>query len=577
MLAGACVRGPAAEAATVTGELRTWHAVVLSFEGPETSEDAEPNVFLDYRLTVAFTHEASGASYAVPGYYAADGRAAETGASRGCVWQACFCPDRPGEWSWTASFRRGSDVALSTEADAGEAVSFDGARGSFRIAPTDKTGRDHRAKGMLRYVGERYLRFAATGDRFIKGGADSPENFLGYADFDQTPPKHRYEPHLQDWRPGDPTWRDGRGKGIIGALNYLAGKGMNSVYFLTMNVAGDGKDVWPWTASDERTRFDCSKLAQWDIVFTHMDRLGIMLHVITQEQENDQLLDKGDLGRTRRLYYRELIARFAHHPALVWNMGEENTNTNEQRRAFARYIRLLDPYDHPIVVHTFPGAYERVYQPLLGFEQFEGPSLQMGNMVQTHRETLKWVRRSGEAGRQWFVCLDEIGPAGVGVKPDADDPAHDDVRRHCLWGNLMAGGAGCEWYFGYRHAHNDLRCEDWRSRDAMWDQTRHALQFFHRHLPFWEMKPADDLTSRTDDYCLAKPGSVYAVYLPGPGATELTLPAGCYGISWYDPRRGGDLRTGSLASADGPGDCDIGSPPTDTARDWVALIRRIAD
>ncbi|MCS1411144.1 MAG: hypothetical protein M2R45_04341 [Verrucomicrobia subdivision 3 bacterium] len=33
-----------------------------------------------------------------------------------------------------------------------------------------------------------------------------------------------------------------KGKNIIGTLNYLAGQGRNSVYFLIMN---DGDDVWP--------------------------------------------------------------------------------------------------------------------------------------------------------------------------------------------------------------------------------------------------------------------------------------------------------------------------------------------
>ena len=33
--------------------------------------------------------------------------------------------------------------------------------------------------------------------------------------------------------------------------------------------------------------------------------------------------DNGDLGPQRKLYYRELIARFGHHLALNWNLGEE--------------------------------------------------------------------------------------------------------------------------------------------------------------------------------------------------------------------------------------------------------------
>jgi hypothetical protein len=561
-----------------------WHRVTLSFRGPAASEDGEPNPFRDYRLNVVFAQGER--RVVVPGFFAADGNAAETGATEGRVWRVHFTPDAKGEWSYVASFRTGKDIAVSTAPDAGEPTAFDGARGSFTVGPTDKTGRDHRAKGLLRYVGRRYLRFAGTGEWFLKGGADSPENFLGYAEFDgtyrhgglrrrrgeaSTKNLHRYQPHVRDWRDGDPTWRGGKGKGIIGALNYLASQGMNSVYMLTMNVGGDGKDVWPWVRHDVRDRFDCSKLAQWDIVFSHMDRLGLMMHFITQEQENDQLLNGGKLGIERKLYYRELAARFAHHLAVTWNLGEENTNTDAQRKAFTRYIRALDPCDHAIVCHTFPGRYDEVYTPLLGDEHFEGPSLQTND---THRQTLRWVERSAAAGRPWIVCLDEIGPAHTGVKPDADDPSHDTVRSKHLWGNLMAGGAGCEWYFGYKYAHNDLNCEDWRSREAMWRQTRIALDFFHAHLPFAEMRPADHLVNARGAYCLAKPGQVYAVYLPNGGTAKLNLGKldAPFTIQWFNPRAGGALQEGTVKQARGPGRVSIGQPPADRKRDWVCLV-----
>ncbi len=574
--------------AVATGELRQWHNVTLTFEGPATSELDLPNPFLDYRLNVAFTR--GGRQYVVPGYYAADGNAAESGTTIGNKWRVHFLPPEPGTWTYTASFRTGRDIAIDGNMPAGEPTAFDGASGTFTLEPTDKIGRDFRAQGLLQYVGQRYLQFAHTGTYFIKGGADSPENFLAYADFDDTYDTaelkregeaagdkfiHTFGPHVEDWRPGDPTWRGGKGKGIIGALNYLAAKGMNSVYFLTYNLdGGDGKDVWMWTSPNERFRFDCSKLAQWEIVFSHMDRLGLMLHVVTQETENDQGLDGGELGRRRRLYYRELIARFGHHPALVWNLGEENTNTTEQRQAFARYLHDLDPYDHPVVCHTYPGQYDQVYEPLLGYEYFEGPSLQT---TDTHGQTLKWLDRSAAAGRQWFVCLDEIGPAHTGVKPDKDDYWHDEVRRKHLWGNLIAGGAGVEWYFGYRYSHNDLNCESWHSRDHMWDLTRYALEFFHDRLPFAKMSHHDELTPATDDYCLAEPGSVYAVYLPAGGTTDLDLgeTAGTFNIRWFNPREGGPLHIGMLASVAGPGTVNLGQPPRDTDKDWVALVERV--
>lgn len=585
----AALAAPAAgNSAAVSGELKVWHRVTLTVPGPETSETAAANPFRDYRLDVEFSRQ--GKRYLVPGFYAADGNAAETGANKGNCWRANFAPDAPGEWSYRVSFRKGRDVAMADDAAAGEAAGADGATGKFTVAPSDKSASDHRGAGMLRYTGGRYLQFAGSGQFYLKGGADSPENFLAYADFDGTSARyktakqrqgealsqglHRYEPHAADWKPDDPTWRGGKGKNIIGALNYLASRGMNSVYFLTMNVEGDGRDVWPWIEPDVRDRYDTSKLDQWEIVFSHMDRLGLLLHVVTQETENDQLLDGGELGPERRLYYRELVARFAHHPALVWNLGEENTNTTEQLKAFCGYLDAIDAYDHPIVVHTYPGKYDEVYTPLLGFPQFYGPSLQMGRMERTHAETVKWVERSAASGRPWYVCHDEVGPADTGVKPDSLDPDHDGVRRHVLWGNLLGGGSGCEWYFGYKYPHNDLNCEDWRSRERLWDQTRWALEFFQQQLPFTEMQPADELTAAGDDYCFAKPGEVYAVYLPAGDSTELELAQGRYSVRWYNPRQGGELAAGTVETLSGPGRASLGRPAKDDGKDWVALVRR---
>jgi len=593
LASGNSLRG-ATKDAVLSGESKTWHTITIIFTGPDSDENANPNPFRDYRLNVTFTKGQK--QYVVPGYYAADGNAAQTGAGSGNKWRVHFIPDEEGQWNFKASFRAGPDIAISNDPKAGSQLAFDGTEETFTVGPTDKTGRDHRAKGMLKYVGKRYLQFAETGEYFLKGGADSPENFLAYADFDGTYDTsgqkregeasggeflHRYEPHIQDFKPGDPTWKDGKGKGIVGALNYLASKGMNSVYFITYNIdGGDGKDVWPWISPNEKYRFDCSKLDQWEIVFSHMDKLGLMLHIITQEQENDQGLDGGELGIQRKLYYRELIARFAHHMALVWNLGEENTNTDSQRKAFARYIKDLDPYDHPIVMHTFPGQYDQAYTPLLGYQYFEGPSLQTND---THSETIKWLDRSVSAGRRWFVCLDEIGPPHTGVKPDKDDYWHDDVRKKHLWGNLMAGGAGVEWYFGYNFPNNDLTCEDWRSRDHLWDLTRYALEFFHQHLPFVEMTHNDQLTTNKDDYCFAKPSQVYAVYLPSGGTTDLDLgkSSATFSIQWYNPRIGGPLQTGTVTDISGPGAVSIGYPPADddksarraADKDWVVLIK----
>jgi hypothetical protein len=172
------------------------------------------------------------------------------------------------------------------------------------------------------------------------------------------------------------------------------------------------------------------------------------------------------------------------------------------------------------------------------------------------------------------------GHSGIAGEGDNAYDMHD-IRKATLWGNLMAGGAGVEYYFGYQLPANDLVCEDFRSRDRSWDFCRIALEFFHDNgVPFWEMKNANGLIGNVKDdnskYCLAGAGGLYVVYLPEGGTTDLDLGAssGGYSVSWYNPRTGGALVSGSVRSIAGPGRKSIGNPPADPQEDWVVLIRQ---
>lgn len=634
----------AAPQVEVSANPTCFQPITLTVGGPKASETGNPNPFRDFLFEVELTHSESEVlegeiDLGVAGYFAADGHAAETGAAEGDKWRARFTLDKPGEWRYRIRFMSGKNVAFHTPESAlkdqdasAERLPADGFEGSFVVAEAPPEASGFYGSGALirklegshtcittgvtvigGCLGEsgRYLETSRDRRIFLKSGADSPENLLAYADFDGTralggpQPKregessraglHTYEAHVRDWKEGDPTWRGGKGKGLIGALNYLASRGVNSIYFLPMNVEGDGKDVWPWIDEKTRDRFDVSKLDQWGIVFDHAARLGIALHVVLTETENENLfeaLDGPGNGRvpfadTRELYYRELVARFGHHPAVIWNLGEENGgdgkdgdafakgNTTEQREAFARY--LFYHRAGPVVVHTYPGQYERIYGPLVGFDDIDGLSLQMGDPKKAHAETLKWIRKSREAKEPWFVCVDEIGPADTGVVPDSDPnaAANHKLAREVLWGNLLAGGSGVEWYFGYKYANNDLNCEDFRSREEVWRFTKAAIDFMHAHLPFDEMEPADELVRAEGAFCLAKAGEVYAVYLPTAKVpAEMKLAEGEYEIRWFDPVEGGELRSGTADRVEGSERAFLGEPPGKLGQDWIVLVRR---
>lgn len=563
----ACMAAPKAELVTSLAAAQTgakvyarwsrWVPGSLDFAGPQISETDELNPFTDYRLSITFSRGEKSAQ--VRGFFAADGEAAETSAQSGNIWRARFTPDAPGEWKYSARLVRGPDAALYDDIRPSDTVVGEW-QGQFTVGPADPAKPKFHRSGILRGDGH-LLRWSDTKGYFLKGGANSPENLLGYADFDGTyrvapdardgesavgETLHTFAPHIRDWRAGDPTWQSGKGKGLIGAINYLAESGMNSVYFLTMNVGGDGKDVWPWLSPDDPTRFDVSKLAQWEIVFDHMQRRGIVLHLVLQETENELLLDDGDTKRLRQLYFRELIARFAHHPALLWNLGEENGpvhwrpegQDDAQRIAMAQFIAVNDPYGHPVLLHTHAETEDkdRILTPLLGLDALNGLSFQVSKREQVNFETRKWNALSRKAARPWVNSMDEIGTWQIGARNDKDDPTHDSLRRHALWGHLLGGGAGVEWYFGAHQHGNDLTTEDWRSRAELWRQTDLALRLFESELPFWEMQPCSSAA-----YCLVKSGEIYAIYLSAetPPLDPIDIAAGRYELRLFDPVTGG--------------------------------------
>ena len=664
--------------ATIGGELKRWHKVTVTFDGPAVSATATPNPFLDLRMDVTFTHVASKTTYRVPGFFDADGNAANTGASAGSTWRAHLAPDRVGAWTYRISFRQGSGVAVADAAMAGSALApFDGVSGSFTIAETDKKGKDFRAKGMLRYVNRNHLQFAGTGEYFLKVGSDSPENLLAYDDFDDTPNfkwegrlggnfRKNWKPHVADWKSGDPTWKGDKGKGLIGALNYLASKGLNSQSFLTYSVHGDDRNVSPYIDSEDRTRISVAKMAQWEIVFEHMERLGIFMEFKLTEIENCWDMDAGELGPERRLYYRELIARFAHHLGFYWNVGEENDNTPAMRKAFGQYIAATDPYKHLIVIHNI-GSWERLYRPLMGkASAYRGASLQI-DLYDVYDVT-RFLRMAADAaGAPWVIFLDETrpGPAGMAlgqanaaVSRDVADPGHDEGRKGALWANIMAGGAGMNTYVGFgtdvgeksttdaKIDVPDLMLQDFRTYDKWWDQMRIASEFFTANaVPFQDMTNRSELVST--GWALegkgmlvayfpngpvggnrgSATGAAYAPRFPGarpglgaaidpfeapkgkqvpgakggPGAVgpnaggdrhgqaptagpgspsetptvDLGAYKGTYEIRWYDPRKGGALQVGSVATltAGSKDSAEVGRPPTDHNRDWVLLVR----
>ena len=585
---------------SIDGKLTKWEPITLTFDGPYASEtDKSPNPFLDYRLQVIFTSP-SGANYSVPGFFAGDG----IGGATGNKWRVRFSADEVGEWTYRASFMAGANLAVDLDMNAGMSTSFDGSNGNFAIADIAPDSSGFFSSGRLDYVGEHYLKSAENG-YWIKGGIASPDNLLGYAGFDNTADQgnlgsglsngvHRFSLHTKNWREGDPDWTGNNsfgsydGKAIIGALNYLAEQQVNSISVMPLNLGGKGRETYPFVGFEKdpytKTHYDIGKLAQWNILFEHAQRMGIQLHIMLGEsaEANELWLDEGAMDIERQLFYREMVARFGWAPAIKWNIGETFDRDLPTLFSYASYLDAIDWADHPTAVQTAASALD-LNATILGTQElmplFTASSIQYsvalngtpengrpGDLVEALR------RGSASIGHNWVIDMDENGPEDVGLTPTNID----QMRKQVLYDVLFSGG-NIEWFMNGDAANSEL--ESFKPYELMWQQTAYARNFLEDNTPFWEMVPGDSLLtySRDDGQVFYKSGDVYTVYLPeglpesGEASLDLSAETERFSIRWFNPRTGefegstDGTRSGRVVS--------LGEPPSDPGEDWVVLLK----
>lgn len=466
------------------GFVAKWRRVEISILGPDSESRGEPNPFAQI-VDGVFTAP-SGKHWKVPGFYDGNGK----GGPDGAVWKVRFSADELGEWSFTS---RSGEPTLN-----GWTAKF-----MVTAAPGDATGINR--WGRLEAVGTaaneiRYLKFR-DGPYWLKAGCDDPENFLGKST--------NYDTNAER----------------VAAIDYLSARGINSLYIMTHNLDGDDKDVWPWLGDTQKeakanggmnARFDIAKLAEWLEIFEHMQAKGMVTYIVLED-------DSAWKGYDHARYYREIVARFAHLPGLIFNFNEEFNENYKLAEAltFMSVLKDLDAYNHPRGIHNVnqpDNAY--VDAPHMDFTSIQtgSPGVRATGGLEHNQLVIDWIRRCRERNQRVFM---------VGV-----DEGRPEEERQPWWSAYLAGGV----WEAHLTPPYDRPMSAW---ETLWIELG-GTRAFMESLPFWEMHPANGIVRSGKAFCLAKPGAVYAFYLPEGGAMEIELPLGSYHAVWWNPTNGKD-------------------------------------
>lgn len=452
------------------GTFAKWAKIEIQFPGPNSVGSGSPNPF-DILLDVTFTSP-TGKTYVVPGFYNGNGQ----GGMDGKLWQVRFSADEVGRWTFATNSPN---------------ASLNGQTGSFTVTAVDPNASGFYKFGRLETTNSfRYLKFR-DGPYWLKAGADDPENFLGTLSNYDTLAERKL------------------------AIDYLASKGINSLYIMTHKLDGDGKDVWPWYGQDANTaktygitgnvRFDIARIEEWRQLFEYMQTKGVVPYLILED-------DSAWSGYDHARYYRELIARFGDLPAVLFNFCEEYNEHYALDEALANMadLKRIDPYNHPRGIHnvnTPEPAYTNASQ--ISFASIQTKET---NPLNNNGIVNSWIQASRP---NLMIGVDEPRP-----------------HNRQTWWSIYLGGGVVEAHPDPLNGSYDFPMSTW---EPTWTQLGGAHAFMES-LPYWEMSPQNALVASGQAFCLTKTGEVYALYLPVGGTIAVSLASGAsYEYAWWNP------------------------------------------
>jgi Protein of unknown function (DUF4038)/Domain of unknown function (DUF5060)/Putative collagen-binding domain of a collagenase len=461
-------------------------------------------------------------------------------AADGSVFRIRFMPSKPGHYSYTVLYRQGQ----FEKSDSG---SFDarnnGRKGPIRIDPAN------RWHFVWEGTGEHYF-FNGTTAYWIMGWKD--ERVIRYS----IERLHRLKVNRMR-------------VDVFGRTNTFYGEPV-------MN--GNSWSVWldPFAAENpsdfshpgfDWRRFNVAYWQKYDRMAAFARDRDMILSLVLDMGDNSAHLPKG--SEDERRYIRYAAARLAAFSNITWDLGDDLDHFRDDpwTHDTGTFIKQIDPYKRLATSHPIADVHQDRTSDWFDFTSFQEWSRDQ------HRYMLAQRKKQMDTGRIIPQTNEEYGYEDhypLWAKPGSESA---DVLRRTAWDIYMAGG--------YQTAGETARrgTNIWPDTGGGWMNGRgddtmtmflgygHIVDFF-TSFEWWKTEPHDELADG-GNYCLAKPGEVYAVYLPNGGKVTVRLEGGDYRAEWFA------AQTGERIPIEAP--VHLGawtSPEAPDRNDWALLIRK---
>jgi hypothetical protein len=270
-----------------------------------------------------------------------------------------------------------------------------------------------------------------------------------------------------------------------------------------------------------------------------------------------------------RRYLRYAVARLSAFSNITYDLGDDLDSFRDEKWAHetGTLIESWDPYKHLASSHPVHRQHQDRASDWFGFTSIQDWSRnQHALMLEERQIQMKTGRIIPQTNEEYGY--EDHYPLWAPAPPG--DSA--ETLRRVAWDIAMAGAYGTAGETCRRGTNI------WPDTGGGWINGRgddtmvmlkgyeHMVDFF-TSFEWWKTTPHDELVNN-GAYCLAKPGEIYAVYLPKGGDVTIQLGPGSYEARWFGAFTG---ETIPLPPVEGP----VWTSPKAAGRvDWALLLQK---
>jgi hypothetical protein len=461
-------------------------------------------------------------------------------AEDGSVYRLRFMPQAPGGYTYSVEYRQG----WFKKASSGVFQVSDGhRRGPVRIDPQNRwhfvwegTGEHYFFNGTTAYwlMGwrdeqviqasiERLHQLKINRMRVTVAGRTS--EYYGESVMDGP----SWSPLLRPWQ----TAKDVHYLHILGRIGQFFGVGGGSSDSLA--TLGYAEDIYH--PGFDYSRFQVSHWQKLERALRFARDRDMVFSLVLDM--NDSRVHPVPGSADERLFIKYVIARFGAFSNITWDLGDDLDKYRDDRwtHTTGTEIKEWDPYGHLATSHPIDTVHQDRTSDWFGFTSFQEWSREQ------HAFMLAERKKQQRLGRIIPQTNEEYGYEGTypyWVKELGSDSA--DTLRRTAWEIVMAGGYQTTGE-STRRGTNVLPDTGGGWMNGRGDDTMTMLQGYAHMVDFftafewWKTEPHDELVNN-GNYCLAKPGDLYAIYLPRGGNVTVRMEPGQYVAAWWNPTTG---------------------------------------